>query len=153
MKQIKINIPNGFKIKSFDESTGEVNFEPIPKDIREHIKDLKDIFELNNTTEDAFNKKWEGFAPHEKANALEILIVAAYNEGKLPDFTDGTSKACPYFKMGSPSGAGFLYDGYDGWSPGSSVGSRLLFHGKNAYNNMLDAVEKFLPQYKDSRTL
>lgn len=153
MKQIKINIPNGFKIKSFDESTGEVNFEPIPKDIKERINDLKDIFELNNTTEDAFNKKWEGFAPHEKATALEILIIAAYNEGKLPDFTDGTVKVYPYFKMGSPSGGGFSFDDCGRGYSDSAVCSRLVFHGENAYDNMKDAVKKFLPQYKDSRTL
>lgn len=153
MKQIKINIPDGFKIKSFDEKTGEVSFEPVPKDIRERINNLHDVFALNNTTEDAFNKKWEGFAPHEKANALEILIVAAYNEDKLLDFTDGTLKYYPCFKMGSPSGAGFAYDDYVYWSAISYVGSRLVFHGENAYENMFDAVNKFLPQYKDSRTL
>lgn len=29
MKQLKINIPNGFKIKSFDEKTGIIDFESI----------------------------------------------------------------------------------------------------------------------------
>lgn len=153
MQTLKINIPNGFKIKAFDEKTGEVNFEPIPKDIKERINSLEDIFELNNTTQEEFDAKWKGFPPHKKAQDLEELIVAAYNEGKLPDFTDGTYKYSPYFKHGSPSGSGFSYDGYDDGNSGSGVGARLVFHGENGYKNMLDAVEKFLPQYKDSRTL
>ncbi|MDM1045902.1 hypothetical protein HX004_14175 [Myroides sp. 1354] len=153
MQTLTINIPEGFRIKSFDEKTGEVSFEPVPKDIKERINSLQDIFELNNTTQEDFDNKWKGFEPHEKAAALEILIVAAYNEGKLPDFTDGTYKYYPRFKMGSPSGLGFSYFVCVRWNSLSTVGSRLVFHGKNGYENMLDAVEKFLPQYKDSRTL
>lgn len=152
MNTLKINIPEGFKIKQFDEKTGEVSFEPIPKDIKERISNIHDIFKLNGTTEAEFNKKWEGFMPHHKNHDLELLIVAAYNEGKQPDFTDGTYKYCPYFKMGSPSGVGFSCHGYVRWVTCSIVGARQLFIGPNAKENMLDAVKKFLPQYKDSRT-
>ncbi len=136
--------------KLLEDLFGENTFN---KNIRERIQGLKDIFELNNTTQKDFDNKWEGFEPHEKAAALEILIVAAYNEGKLPDFTDNTYKYYPRFTMGSPSGSGFSFSDYDGWTSISHVGSRLVFHGENGYENMLDAVDKFMPQYKDSRTL
>ncbi|ESU28373.1 hypothetical protein FLJC2902T_17240 [Flavobacterium limnosediminis JC2902] len=122
------------------------------KNIRERIQTIQDIFELNNTTEEAFNEKWNGFELHEKANAFEILIVAAYCGGGMPDFTDDTRKYYPRFVMGSPSGVGFSYDVFVYWYSFSYVGARLVFHGPEAYENMIDAVEKFLPQYQQSRT-
>jgi hypothetical protein len=122
------------------------------KNIRECINSLDDIFSLNGTTREEFETKWKGFASHEIANAIEVLIVAAYNQGELPDFTDGTYKYYPLFEIGSPSGVGFSSYDCAGWLTCSYVGSRLVFHGVEAKANMLDAVEKFLPEYQQSRT-
>ncbi|WP_202703120.1 hypothetical protein [Flavobacterium sp. UGB4466] len=123
------------------------------KNIRERIQTIQDVFELNDTTEADFYRKWDGFADHEIGQALEVLIVAAYNEGRFPDWTNEDEyKYFAYFKMGSPSGVGFSYDGYDGWNTHSTVGSRLVFVGPDAKLNLLDAVKKFLPEYQKSRT-
>ncbi|WP_035647381.1 hypothetical protein [Flavobacterium sp. ASV13] len=123
------------------------------KNIRERIQTIQDVFELNGTTEADFYEKWNGFAEYEIGQALEVLIVAAYNEGRLPDWTNEDEyKYFAYFKMGSPSGVGFSYDGYDGWTTSSDVGSRLVFIGPDAKQNLLDAVKKFLPEYQQSRT-
>jgi len=151
---LKIAIPEGFRAASFDAKTGEIKLEEIPKDIKERIQSVDDIFALNNTTQEEFDDKWEDFEEHEKAGAFEKLIVAAYNDndGKLPDFTDGTSKYYPIFKMGSPAGVGFSYGVCVSWSSDSVVGARLVFYGPEAKANMLDAVNKFLKQYKQSRT-
>lgn len=151
-KTIQIDPPKGYKFQSVDQSTGAINLVEIPKDIKERIQNVDDIFALNNTTQEAFETKWKGFEDHEIYNALELLIVSAYNEGKLPDFTDGTCKYYPRFVMGSPSGVGFSFHDYVVWNARSFVGARLVFHGENAKANMLDAVEKFLPQYRKSRT-
>lgn len=151
-KTIQIDPPKGYKFQSVDQSTGAINLVEIPKDIKERIQNVDDIFALNNTTKEAFETKWKGFEPHEVGNAFEVLIVAAYNEGKLPDFTDGTWKYYPRFIMGSPSGVGFSFHGYVHWAALSAVGARLVFDGENAKANLLDAVEKFLPQYRKSRT-
>jgi hypothetical protein len=151
-KTMQINPPSGFKFQSVDQSSGAINLVEIPKDIKERIQSVDDIFALNNTTRYDFEEKWKGFEDHEIGNAFEILIVAAYSEGKLPDFTDGTPKYYPLFKMGSPSGVGFSFHVCDDWFTYSHVGARLVFHGKDAKANMLDAVNKFLPQYKHSRT-
>lgn len=151
-KTMQINPPAGFKFQSVDQTSGAINLVEIPKDIKERIKSIADIFALNTTTQEAFEAKWDGFEDHEIGNAFEILIVAAYNEGKLPDFTDGTPKYYPLFKMGSPSGVGFSDDAYVSWRTHSFVGARLVFHGKDAKANMLDAINKFLPQYQKSRT-
>ncbi len=152
MQTLTIKAPKGHVIDKYDESTGVVTFKPVPLDIKERIQNIDDIFALNNTTQEAFETKWKGFEDHEIYNALEVLIVSAYNEGKLPDFTDGTWKYFPRFIMGSPSGVGFSFDDCADWSAVSVVGARLVFHGENAKANMLDAVEKFLPQYRKSRT-
>ncbi|OXB01721.1 hypothetical protein B0A75_04580 [Flavobacterium oncorhynchi] len=123
------------------------------KNIRERIQTIQDVFELNDTTEADFYRKWNGFSDHEIGQALEVLIVAAYNEGKLPDWTNkGEYKYFAYFKMGSPSGVGFSSDHYVGWTSSSFVGSRLVFVGPDAKQNLLDAVKKFLPEYQKSRT-
>ncbi|MFH6966453.1 hypothetical protein [Flavobacterium sp. FlaQc-28] len=123
------------------------------KNIRERIQTIQDVFELNNTTEAEFYRKWNGFADHEIGQALEVLIVAAYNEGRLPDWTNEDEyKYFAYFKMGSPSGVGFSYSGYADWYSFSIVGSRLVFVGPDAKLNLLDAVKKFLPEYQKSRT-
>jgi hypothetical protein len=151
-KTIQIYPPKGYKFQSVDQSTGAINMVEIPKDIKESIQSVDDIYILNNTTQEAFEAKWKGFEPHEIGNAFEILIVAAYNEGKLPDFTDGTTKFYPIFRMGSSSGVGFSFYGHADWDAGSIVGARLVFHGENAKANMLDAVNKFLPEYQKSRT-
>ena len=152
MQTLTIKAPTGHVIDKYDESTGVVTFKPVPKDIKERIQNIDDIFALNNTTKEEFEIKWKGFEPHEVGNAFEVLMVAAYNEGKLPDFTDGTYKYYPLFKMGSPSGVGFSVPAGACWHSVSAVGARLVFHGENAKANMLDAVNKFLPEYKKSRT-
>ena len=123
------------------------------KNIRERIQTIQDVFELNGTTEKEFAKKWRGFADHEIGYALELLVVAAYNEGKSADWTnDDERKYFAYFKMGSPSGVGFSFSCYDDWSADSTVGSRQVFIGPDAYENLLDATKKFLSVYQQSRT-
>jgi hypothetical protein len=151
-KTMQINPPTGYKFQSVDQSSGAINLVEIPKDIKERIQSIADVFALNNTTQEAFEAKWSGFADHEVSNAFEILIVAAYNEGKLPNWEDGTPKRYPIFKMPTPSGARFAFRAGDGWWARSGVGSRLVFHGPESYENMMDAVTKFLPQYEQSRT-
>lgn len=152
MNTLKINIPEGHVVDKFDEKEGVLSFKLKPKSIRERLNTTADIFEYHGITEEQFSKKWEGHEPDEVGYAWEKMIVSAYNEGKLPDWTDGTYKYWPYFKMPSPAGVGFSFDGHGTWLTLSFVGSRLVFVGPEAKANMLDAVNKFLPQYEQSRT-
>ncbi len=118
------------------------------KDIRDQIKTMDDVFRLNGTSLAEFTKKWEGFASHEIGHAIELLIVSAYNQGQLPDFSNSNQdKYYPRFLM--DSGSRFAYSYFVNWHTTSLVGSRQVFL---SYDNMIDAVEKFLPQYKQSRT-
>jgi len=86
-----------------------------------------------------------------------IIIIEAINiqdnDGKkwIPDYTDGTSKYQPLFKMGSSSGVGFAYSCYDYWDTYSHSGSRLCY--KN-YDSMIDTVndKEILALYKAKYT-
>jgi len=131
MKTLKINIPHGFKIKSFDEKTGEVNFEPVPKDIKERIKNFDDVLKYHGYERD--EKTFErdlterGFLEDEIAYCKLKLITKALNEGWTPDWSNVKEyKYYPWFNM-NPSGGGFSYDCYGGGYTGSAVGSRLCF--------------------------
>lgn len=156
MKTIEITVDNA--VKAYELGTEKqkeflknlLGEDVFVKDIRDRIKNMDDVYRLNGTTEEEFNKKWDGFASHEIGNAKEILIAAAYNEGKLPDFSNPNQKKCTLvFSMGSPSGGGFSYLDYGHWGTASRIGSRLVFL---SYDNDMDAAKKFLPEYKQSRT-
>ncbi|WP_119792074.1 hypothetical protein [Flavobacterium anhuiense] len=119
------------------------------KNIRERIQTIQDVFELNNTTEADFYLKWRGFADHEIGQALEVLIVAAYNEGRFPDWTNENEyKYFAYFKMGSPSGVGFSYYCYAYWATVSTVGSRLVSESsevaRRIFENHEDLYKEFM---------
>lgn len=128
MRALKINIPDGFKIKSFDEKTGDVHFEPVSKDIKERIKTFEDVLLENNINQAHFDDECEGLEPDEVAYKKIKLIAKALNEGWTPDWTnDGGNKYYPWFIMGSPSGSGFAVDDCAAWITISGVGSRLCF--------------------------
>jgi len=152
MKTLKFEIPEGFEVDYLNKKEGVIKFKETPKSIIERLQTFDDILAANSITRLEFDKVNEGLLPDEIGYRKEKLIVAAYNEGKLPDFTDGTYKYWPYFKMGSPSGVGFSYFNYDDWNSYSLVGARQVFCGPKAKKHMLDAVKKFLPEYKQSRT-
>ncbi len=62
------------------------------------------------------------------AHAKLVIIAKAINGDWVPDWTNGEwDKYFPWFRMGSSSGVGFSFVGYDDWRSGSFVGSRLCF--------------------------
>ena len=160
MDTLQIKKPDAIKAHQNANSKGKSLLENLfgkkvfIQNIRDRIQGEEDIFELNNTTKEAFESKWEGFEEHEINTAFIKLMVAAYNnnDGKLPDFTDGKTKYSAYFVMGSPAGVGFAYYDCGRWSSHSIVGARLVFYGDEGYKNMLDAVKKFESQYKKMLT-
>lgn len=143
MKELKIEIPENCEIDQERPTFERIVFKEKIKDICKRIQTMKDVFELNNTTEEEFNEKWKGFSNFEVGIAKEVLIAAAYNQGKLPDWEDGNAKYYPYFNMDKFS---FYYCSY--WHSYSYVSARLCFLNKN---HLLDAVKKFLPEFKQSR--
>ena len=145
MKTLKINVPSGYEIDQEKSTFENIVFKETIKNIRERIQTMKDVYELNNTTEKYFLSGCENDTNDEVGYKKLKLIVSAYNQGKLPDFNDGTYKYAPYFHMKESD---FHYYCYCNWSSSSTASARLLFVGSEAKSNMLDAVEKFLPEYK-----
>lgn len=150
MKSTKITPPEGWEIDEEKSTFQEIVYKEIAKNIRERIHTLEDIFKLNNTTEKAFNKKWnkEVFTNNEIGIGLELLIVNAYNEGRENDWSDNTWKRYPYFYMQEYN---FLLNCVGVHQGNSYAPSALCFNGSEAELNCRDAVKKFLPQYKQSR--
>ena len=153
MQTLTINIPEGFRVKSFDEKTGEVSFEPVPKDIKERIKTFEDVLEYHNYKRDIAEFELEctkrAYTKDEIAYRKIKLIAEALNEGWTPDWSNSNErKYLPYFNMGSPSGSGFSYDGYVRWHAHSAVGSRLCFKSRElaeyAGNQFEDIYKEFL---------
>lgn len=98
------------------------------KDIAGRIKCFDDVLEDLGIDKNDFQKSCEGLEPDEVAYKKIKLIAKCFNEGWVPDWTDGQwNKYFPWFKMGSSSGVGFSYHGCDYWSAVSDAGSRLCF--------------------------
>ena len=124
----------------------EFTIEQLKELINKNEDKLEKVFNFNKTTEEQFNKKWEGFEEHEKYGALERLIVNFYNKGENPNWENTKQyKYYPYFIMDKDD---FRYDYYDIYYADSDVSSRLAFLRKE---DMLEAVELYLNVYKKSR--
>lgn len=107
---------------------------------------MDEVYKFHNTTEEEFNKKYEGIESHIKAYAKEVLIVSFYNKGEKVDFSNSNQiKFYPYFKMDN-----FRFDYIAEFCLYSYVPARLCFIRKK---DCEDAGEKFLNEYKESRTL
>lgn len=146
MNNLKINIPDGFVVDKFDTKTGEIFFKTKPLNIKERLKTFNDVLGYHNLSQKEFDHHCEGLTPDEIGYRKEKLIVAAYNEGITPDFTDGTNKYYPLFKIGSPSGVGFSFDDYDSWLTVSTVGARLVSESSEASNHIAEICQN---EYKD----
>lgn len=150
MNTLKINIPEGYKIDTFNEQTGEVSFAPVPKEITERIKSIDDaIAELGEHDNEVIQlRKLEGIkiANHILNNQLAVIIAKALNEGWEPDWGDNNEyKYYPWFNMGGSSGSGFSFFDYVYVYSGSAVGSRLCFKSSDLAEY---AAEQFKELYR-----
>ena len=124
----------------------EFTIEQLKELINKNEDKLEKVFNFNKTTEEQFNKKWEGFEEHEKYGALERLIVNFYNKGEKPKWKNTNQyKYYPYFIMDKDD---FRYNSYTYSYIHSDVSSRLVYLRKE---DMLEAVELYLDIYKKSR--
>lgn len=119
------------------------------KDIKDILNSIDDVIEYLGYDDpdvlDYLELQKLDIADHILAYQTLVIIVKAYNEKKEPDYNNSNQRKYePNFKLSS-SVVGFSYDGCDGWASDSTVGSRLAFLN---YDNMKDAVSKFLPVYK-----
>src|SRR5690554_2140042 len=135
MEKLTINIPNGYKVKSFDKETGEIYFEEIPKNITERIKTIEDaIKELGDQDEEVIElRKMEkaGITSHILYYQQIVVFTKALNDGWKPNFNDWNEyKYFNWFEMGSSSGSVFRIDAYGVRGTASDCGARLSFKSK-----------------------
>lgn len=150
-KTMQINPPAGFKFQSVDQSSGAINLVEIPKDIKERITNFVDVLIVLGIDGKEFAEQTKNLPTDELAYKQLKLIVQAFNEGWTPDWSNSNEyKYYAWFKMGSPSGGGFSYDGYDSWSTSSTVGSRLCYKSADLAKH---AGQLFESIYKDFLTL
>jgi hypothetical protein len=148
---MKIDPPKGYKFQSVDQSTGAINLVEIPKDIKERIKTFVDVLIVLNIDGNEFVELTKNLPADELAYKQVKLMVEAFNEGWKPDWTNSSEgKYYPWFKMGSSSGVGFSFHGYDCWHTISRVGSRLCFKSSELAEY---AGKTFESIYKDFLTL
>lgn len=126
MKTLKIEIPKGFEIDSFDKQSGEIKFKEVPKSVMERIKTVEDVLSDNGLTCEQFDKQCEGLEEDEVAYRILKLLAKSLNEGWVPDWSASDEhKYFPWFEMRGSSG--FRFFGDDVWLSTSLVGYRLCF--------------------------
>lgn len=146
MQILKIEIPQGFEVDSFDKQSGEIKFKEKPKDVLERILTDDDVFTDNGITRAIFDKRCEGLEEDEKATRFLKLLDKSLNGCDwIPDFDNPSQrKFIPWFEGGS---SGFRFLVYVHWSSNSSVGSRLCFKESRL---AVHAGTKFTKWYKQA---
>ena len=135
MKTLQIEIPEGFKIDTFDINTGQINFAPIPKSIIERIKSLEDACsELGEVDEDVKALRVIenlSIPKHIISQQQSIIIAKTLNEVWVPDWSDSSQyKYFPYFDMESSSAGCFVCRDFVHRVTCTCVGSRLCFKSR-----------------------
>ena len=154
MQTIKIEIPKGRKIETFNDSKGDVTFKVSHDDAAkaklpamERIKTVDDILFDNNLSIDDFEESCHGLDPDERAYKVLKMLTKSLNEGWTPNWSDSNeSKYYPYFEMGGSSG--FRFNDFGFWHSASYVGSRLCFKtralAEYAGKQFTDVYKKFM---------
>jgi len=146
METLKIEIPKGYKVKSFNEETGEIKFEAKPKPVTERIKTIEDVLKDNGTSQSEIDIMFADVPDHFKHQHVAELLAKSLNEGWTPNWDDlNEYKYYPWFNMSS---SGFRYDGCAFWGTHSVVGSRLCFKSRKlsvyAGENFTELYKKFM---------
>ena len=106
---------------------------------------MDEVFTYHNTTEREFEELYKNVSLRSKYFEKEALIVSYYNKGIKVDFTNANQKKYyPYFCLDV-----FRLDDSDCIYVSSAVPASLCFLRKE---DLEEAVNKFLPEYKQSRT-
>jgi hypothetical protein len=147
METLKIQIPKGYEVESFDKNSGEIKFKERPKSVLERIKSVDDLLAENGLTKAQFDKRCESLSDDEKAFRILKMLAVTLNEGWTPDWSDSNQyKYYPWFEMGGSSG--FRFNDCGGWGSHSPVGSRLCFKtrelAEHAGNNFTEVYKQFM---------
>lgn len=147
MQTLKIEIPDGFEIDSFDKQTPEIKFKPKPKKVTERIKTVADVLADNGLTQVQFDYLCEGLSQDEIAYRILKMLAKSLNEGWTPNWRNSNEvKYVPWFEMAGSSGFRFFVCVH--WVSDSCVGSRLCFKTRElaeyAANQFTDVYRSFM---------
>ena len=138
MKTFKIEIPKGYEIDKVNSTFENIVFKEISSPMDE-------VFTYHNTTEKEFEELYKNVSLFSKYQEKERMIVNFYNKGIKVDFTNANQKKYyPYFYLDV-----FRLSDSVSYYVTSLVPASLCFLRKE---DLEEAVEKFLPEYKQSRT-
>jgi len=133
MKEVKIEIPQGYEVDSFDKNTGKLTFKEVVKDITERIKTLNDaVSYLGDEDEEVTQLKLlqsvVGLSPHVVSQQEAIVIVKSLNEKYVFDWKDSSEyKYQIWWKMQED---GFAYYDYNFYDAHSDVSARLCLKSR-----------------------
>ena len=104
MKNLKINVPEGYEIDTAQSTFENIVFRPIPKCITERVKSVGDACEiLGSKDEEVQNlRQLETLdSPPQKLLDYQklVVVIKALNEGWYPDFENDEYKWFPWFEM------------------------------------------------------
>ena len=104
MKNLKINVPEGYEIDSKNSTFENIVFRPIPKCITERVKSVEDACEiLGPKDEEVQNlRQLEALdSPPQKLLDYQklVVVIKALNEGWYPNFENKDCKYYPWFSM------------------------------------------------------
>lgn len=149
MQTLKIEIPQGYEVDSFDKLSGEIRLKEKPKDVMERVKTIDDVLADNGISPGGgFRQHCEMLSDDEVAYIQLKLIAKSLNEGWTPDWDNSSQyKYFPWFWMNGGS-SGFRFYDYGRWSSASTVGSRLCFKSRElaeyAAKQFLDVYRRFM---------
>lgn len=150
METLKIKIPDGFEVESFNKESGEIRFKEKPKKVTDRIKTIQDILKDNKWSEESFEEFTDQMHPDEKAYILLKLLAKSLNEGWTPDWNNGKwDKWYPWFYLDG-GWSGFLFNDSVNRDSISHVGSRLCFKSKELSDY---AATQFIELYKQFMTI
>ena len=130
MDTLKIEIPKGFVIDTFDSKTGVVKFKKSPNEIKTLEDAINKLGEDDKEVINLFKLTREDFDNHILYRQQAVVIAKALNNGWVPDFLNSYQlKYEARFDFEASLGS-FTCNDYDGWGTHSNVGSHLCFKSK-----------------------
>lgn len=134
---MKINVPEGYEICEKTSTFENIVFKEISNNFDK-------IFKYHNTSQEEFDKKYEGIPFHVKAYAKGSMLASFYNKGWIPNWEDfNERKYYAWFYMDK-----FRLNCLTYYCSRSSIPARLCYKNEK---DLLEAIELYPEVFKESK--